>query len=115
MRDENFLESRESKRISRNIYTNSHQNRFTRMVEELIEKLKVQIIETLNLDDLEPADINAEDPLFGDDGIGLDSIDALELIVLMNKEYEIQIADPEEGKTVFHSIKSMAEYIQANS
>ncbi|HAP68130.1 MAG TPA: acyl carrier protein [Flavobacteriales bacterium] len=85
------------------------------MVEELIEKLKVQIIETLNLEDLEPADIKAEDPLFGDDGIGLDSIDALELIVLMNKEYEIQIADPEEGKTVFHSIKSMAEYIQANS
>ena len=85
------------------------------MVEELIEKLKVQIIETLNLEDLEPADIKAEDPLFGDDGIGLDSIDALELIVLMNKDYEIQIADPEEGKAVFHSVKSMAQYIQANS
>ncbi len=85
------------------------------MVEELIEKLKVQIIETLNLEDLAPADINANDPLFGDDGIGLDSIDALELIVLMNKEYNIQVADPEEGKNVFYSIKTMADYIQANS
>ena len=85
------------------------------MAEEIIEKLKVQIIETLNLEDLEPSDIGASDPLFGDDGIGLDSIDALELIVLMNKEYNIQIADPEEGKTVFYSVKTMADYIQANS
>ncbi|MBI1289471.1 MAG: acyl carrier protein [Flavobacteriales bacterium] len=85
------------------------------MSQELIEKLKVQIIETLNLEDLEPSDIDANDPLFGDDGIGLDSIDALELIVLMNKEYDIQIADPEEGKEVFYSIKTMADYIAANS
>ena len=85
------------------------------MAEELIEKLKVQIIETLNLEDLEPSDIDANDQLFGDDGIGLDSIDALELIVLMNKEYDIQIADPEEGKTVFTSIQTMADYIKANS
>lgn len=85
------------------------------MAEEIIEKLKVQIIETLNLEDMEPSDIGAENALFGDDGIGLDSIDALELIVLMNKEYNIQIADPEEGKNVFHSVKTMADYIQANS
>lgn len=85
------------------------------MAEEIIEKLKVQIIETLNLEDMEPSDIGATDPLFGDDGIGLDSIDALELIVLMNTEYNIQIADPEEGKTVFTSVKTMADYIQANS
>lgn len=85
------------------------------MAEELIEKLKIQIIETLNLEDLSPSDINASAPLFGDDGIGLDSIDALELIVLMNKEYNIQIADPEDGKAVFDSIQSMADYIRANS
>ena len=85
------------------------------MATELIEKLKVQIIDTLNLEDMEPSDLNENDPLFGDDGIGLDSIDALELIVLMNKEYNIQIADPEEGKDVFHSIKTMADYIQKNS
>jgi acyl carrier protein len=85
------------------------------MTEELIEKLKVQIIDTLNLEDLEPSDIDANDALFGDDGLGLDSIDALELIVLMNKEYNIQIADPEEGKEVFYSVKTMADYIAANS
>ncbi len=85
------------------------------MAAELIEKLKKQIIETLNLEDLTPADINANDPLFGDDGIGLDSIDALELIVLMNKEYNIQIADPEQGKHVFHSVQTMADYIAANT
>lgn len=85
------------------------------MSADLISKLKTQIIETLNLEDLSPDDINDTDPLFGDDGIGLDSIDALELIVLMNKEYNIQIADPEEGKNVFHSVKTMADYIQANS
>ena len=85
------------------------------MSQELIEKLKQQIIETLNLEDLAPSDIDVNDPLFGDEGIGLDSIDALELIVLMNKEYNIQIADPEEGKNVFHSVKTMADYIAANS
>lgn len=82
---------------------------------ELIEKLKKQIIETLNLEDLTPADINVSDPLFGDDGLGLDSIDALELIVLMNKEYNIQVADPEQGKNVFYSVQTMADYIAANS
>lgn len=85
------------------------------MAEELIEKLKKQIIETLNLEDLTPSDIDAEKPLFGDDGIGLDSIDALELIVLMNKEYNLQIADPEKGKEIFQSVSSMASYIKANS
>ncbi len=85
------------------------------MAEELVEKLKKQIIETLNLEDLEPSDIDENDQLFGDDGLGLDSIDALELIVLMNKEYNLVVADPEEGKKIFESIKSMADYIQANT
>lgn len=85
------------------------------MAQELIDKLKAQIIETLNLEDIDTNDIEADDPLFGDDGLGLDSIDALELIVLMNKEYDIQIADPEEGKDVFYSVKTMADYIRANS
>jgi acyl carrier protein len=81
---------------------------------ELIENLKSQIIETLNLEDVGPADIDAEAPLFGDAGLGLDSIDALELIVLMDKEYGIKLANPAEGQAVFHSVKSMADYITAN-
>ncbi|MCF8258171.1 MAG: acyl carrier protein [Flavobacteriales bacterium] len=81
---------------------------------DLITQLKAQIIETLNLEDMTPADIDAEAPLFGDDGLGLDSIDALELIVLLDKEYSIKLANPAEGQAVFHSVKSIADYITAN-
>ncbi len=80
---------------------------------ELIEKLKVQIIEQLNLEDLSPEDIGADDPLFGD-GVGLDSIDALELIVLLEKSYGIKIKDPKEGKTIFTSVRTLAEFINSN-
>jgi len=82
-------------------------------MEELIEKLKIQIIEQLNLEDMEPDDIDAEDPLFGN-GMGLDSIDALELIVLLEKEYGIKIQNPKDGQKIFFSIKSMAEFITAH-
>ncbi len=82
-------------------------------MEELILQLKNEIIETLNLDDLKPEDINADEPLFGT-GLGLDSIDALELIVLMEKNYGIKLKDASEGKKIFVSVKVMAEYIQAN-
>ena len=82
-------------------------------MEELIGKLKLQIIEQLNLEDMEPEDIDAEDPLFGN-GMGLDSIDALELIVLLEKEYGIKIQNPKDGQKIFFSIKSMAEFITAH-
>jgi len=80
----------------------------------LIEDLKAQIIETLNLEDITPNDIDAEAPLFGESGLGLDSIDALELIVLMDKEHGIKLHNPAEGQTIFHSVQSMADYITAN-
>lgn len=79
-------------------------------MEELIEKLKVQIIEQLNLEDMEPEDIDADEQLFGD-GLGLDSIDALELIVLLEKEYGIKIENPKDGQKIFFSIRTMAEFI----
>lgn len=82
-------------------------------MEKLIENLKIQIIEQLNLEDMEPNEIGDNDALFGD-GLGLDSIDALELIVLLEKEYGIKIDDPKKGKDIFYSVKSMAEYITAN-
>ncbi|MCO4814129.1 MAG: acyl carrier protein [Flavobacteriales bacterium] len=81
---------------------------------ELKEKLKAQIIEQLNLEDLSPVDIKDEMPLFGEDGIGLDSIDALEFIVLLEQNYGITIKDPSEGKEIFQSINSFAEYISKN-
>lgn len=76
----------------------------------LTEELKKDIIEHLNLEDLQPEDIGDDDQLFGG-GIGLDSIDALELIVLLEKNYGIKIDNPEEGRKVFHSVGSMARYI----
>ncbi len=82
-------------------------------MEDLIAKLKAEIIEALNLEDLEADDIDAEAPLFNE-GLGLDSIDALELIVLMEKEYGIKIEDPKKGKEIFYSIRSMAEFITKN-
>jgi len=79
---------------------------------ELEEKLKSQIIEQLNLDDLKPEDISNDMGLFLQDGLALDSIDALELIVLFDKYYGIKLKDPEEGKEVFVSINTMAAHIR---
>lgn len=79
-------------------------------MEELILELKQKIIEALNLEEMTPEDIDADSPLFGE-GLGLDSIDALELIVLMEKNYGIKLANPAEGKAIFKSIRSIAEYV----
>ena len=78
---------------------------------ELKEKLKSQIILFLNLTDLTPADIKDDEPLFGD-GLGLDSIDSLELIVLLKREYGIDIKDPKIGRKVLVDVNTMAEYIE---
>ena len=80
----------------------------------LIDELKTKIIEALNLEDMTPADIADDALLFGDDGLGLDSIDALELIVLLEKNYGIKIRDPKEGKDIFQSVQVMADYVTAN-
>jgi acyl carrier protein len=79
----------------------------------LIDKLKTELIEQLNLEDLEPDDIETTAPLFGD-GLGLDSIDALEIIVLLEKEYNIKISDPREGKEIMYSVESLANFIESN-
>ena len=80
---------------------------------ELKENLKRQIVEQLNLKDIKPEDIGDDQPLFVE-GLGLDSIDALELIVLLQQHYGIRLTRAEDGPTVFRSVNSMAEYIQEN-
>jgi len=82
-------------------------------MEALKAELKNKIITTLNLEDIAVEDIADDDALFGD-GLGLDSIDALELIVILDKDYGIKLVDPKEGKTIFQSIETMAAYISAN-
>lgn len=80
-------------------------------MEELILELKEKIIDVLNLEEMTPDEIDAEAPLFGDVGLGLDSIDALELIVLMEKSYGIKLSNPAEGKAIFKSVASIADYV----
>ena len=80
-------------------------------MEELILELKQCMIEALNLEEMTPDDIDTDAPLFGDGGMGLDSIDALELIVLMEKRYGIKLASPAEGKAIFKSVRTIAEYV----
>jgi acyl carrier protein len=81
-------------------------------MENLIQNLKVQIIEQLNLAETKPEDIDPAAPLFGE-GLGLDSIDALELIVLLEKNYGLKIADPKDAKNIFQSVQTLAEYISS--
>ena len=83
-------------------------------MDELVEKLKKEIIEQLNLEEIEPDDIDPATPLF-DEGLGLDSIDALELIVLLEKEYGQKIEDPKKGKEILYSVNTIAEFIRKNS
>ncbi|GER58325.1 phosphopantetheine-binding protein [Patiriisocius marinus] len=80
---------------------------------ELKEELKTKIIEQLNLEDVTVAEIADDEVLFGD-GLGLDSIDALELIVMLDKDYGIKLTDPKDGKKIFESVNTMAAFIEAN-
>ena len=82
---------------------------------QLKQQLKKQIIEFLNLTSLTPEQIKDNQPLFGDgEGLGLDSIDSLELIVLLNREFGIVIKDPKEGRKVLVDINTMVDYIEKN-
>ena len=78
---------------------------------ELKLQLKKQIIEFLNLLTIKPEDIKDDEPLFGE-GLGLDSIDSIELIVLLNREYGIDIKDPKEGRKILVDINTMVAYIE---
>ena len=82
-------------------------------MEELVLELKQEIIQSLNLEDVKPEDIDADAPLFGS-GLVLDSIDALELIVLLERKYGIKLKDPSKGKEVFQSVNVMAKFIADN-
>lgn len=79
-------------------------------MEELKQELKEKIVEQLNLEDVAVEDIANDDMLFGD-GLGLDSIDALELIVMLDRDYGIKLTDPKQGRAIFESVDTMASYI----
>ncbi|KAF0219600.1 MAG: hypothetical protein FD174_1855 [Geobacteraceae bacterium] len=80
------------------------------MSEELIDQVKQLIIDSLRIEGMNPADIETDAPLFGE-GLGLDSIDALQLVVAMEKDFGVVVPDAATGSKVFQSVRSMAEYI----
>ncbi|MRR33681.1 acyl carrier protein [bacterium] len=83
------------------------------MSEQLITQVKQLIIDSLRIDGMNPEDIETDDPLFGE-GLGLDSIDALQLVVAMEKDFGVIVPDAETGAVVFQSVRSMAQYIAEN-
>ncbi len=82
-------------------------------MEQLIKELKEHLIEELNLEEITVEEIDTDAPLFGD-GLGLDSIDALEIILILEKYYGVKLANSAEAKPVFHSVRTLAEYIMQN-
>ncbi len=82
-------------------------------MEQLIQTLKEQLVEALNLEETTPGDIGDDMPLFGD-GLGLDSIDALEIIILLEKQYGVKLENSAEARPVFYSVRTLAEYIEKN-
>lgn len=79
----------------------------------LIADLKRNIIKSLNLPDVSPEDIGDDLPLFEAEGLGLDSVDALELVVMAERDYGVSIDDKDEAKTIFGSVSSLADYVIA--
>jgi acyl carrier protein len=81
--------------------------------DELVAYLKTMIVEVLRLEDIKPEEIHNDSPLFGN-GLGLDSIDALELVVAIEKIFNVIIADEDIGKRAFASVIALADFIQQN-
>ncbi|HUI25332.1 MAG TPA: phosphopantetheine-binding protein [Candidatus Kryptonia bacterium] len=81
--------------------------------DELKHRLKVLLIEGLKLEDMRPEDIEDSEPIFVE-GLGLDSIDALELVVLVEEQFHVSIPDEEVGKLAFASIDALADFVLAN-
>jgi acyl carrier protein len=81
------------------------------MIEELIQQVKQMIIDSLRIEGMSADEIETDAPLFGE-GLGLDSIDALQLVVAMEKEFGVVVPDAATGSTVFVSVRSMAGYIE---
>lgn len=82
-------------------------------VEALVEELKTLIIEHLNLEDVDPTGVDPDAPLFGE-GLGLDSVDALELVMLMETSYGAKIDSSEVGKKAFATLNTLAQFVQQN-
>ncbi len=77
-------------------------------------ELKEKIIEGLNLEDIDASEIADTDPLFGDDGLGLDSVDAIELTLVVEKEFGVKVTNIADAETIFATAESLCNYINEN-
>jgi len=78
------------------------------------QKLKELLVSSLSLEDISPEDIQDDDPLFGD-GLGLDSLDAVEIVVLLQRNFGLEVKDMEKGRQIFQSVTTLAEYVYENT
>ncbi len=78
------------------------------------QKLKELLVSSLSLEDISPEDIQDDEPLFGD-GLGLDSLDAVEIVVLLQRNFGLEIKDMEKGRQIFQSVTTLAEYVYENT
>ena len=83
-------------------------------LKEIRNKLKELLVSSLSLENIKPEDIKDDEVLFGE-GLGLDSLDAVEIVVLLQRNFGLEIKDMEQGRKIFHSIDTLAEYIYENT
>ena len=83
-------------------------------MEELLNELKVKIVEVLNLIEVDPEDIKVDDQLVGGD-LGIDSIDVLEMVIMVERDYGVRIDNRDLGEKVFATLRTLAAYIHENS
>jgi acyl carrier protein len=87
----------------------------SRTLEQVKEELKRLFVENLSLEDLKPQDIKDDATLFGDGGIGLDSLDGVEVVVLLSRQYGLNAKSMQKNRDVFTSINTLAPYVLANA
>ena len=83
-------------------------------MDALIPQIKTLLIEGLNLEEMSPDDIGPDDHLFGDAGLGLDSVDALELVMEVERRFGVQIQDDEKSREVLKSVRTLAAFLHEN-
>lgn len=86
-----------------------------RTLQGIKDELKRLLVENLNLEDLKPADIGDDVNLFGGDGVGLDSLDGVEVVVILHRQYGLDVKAMQKGRDVFQSINTLAPYVLANA